>query len=385
MKKFVSILLTIALITPTAQSFAATPKAGAACKKLNEVQIVKNVKFTCIKSGKKLIWDFTIEKTKPVTFVPSPAPTSFDDLYEKRAGISYAAWFKTTQIMKNSTAREAELEIYTGPNTKPWQNDVAAVQRMTTRAFPNMAIPSKVIYFRYSFEDMKWADDLIKTKISEKDYNWFQGNEGNRLVESNCGHIPNDCDGAKELTTLGGVAVILQGVPKNPGRFEDPVLTEHVTTGMAEAHEYFHSFQRIPMLNKSLEANDWPPPWIREGGAQWVGTVVAYPNEYEKFLKYRNTICNQECRVYSDPKEALTYITKTDSWSNGWQDYSFGFRLIEILVAIKGPESIIELYNQSSTKIGWAAAFKNVYGIEWSKAAPIIAQTVSAILKEENA
>ena len=34
-----------------------TIKPGATCTKLNKTQIIKNLKFTCIKSGKRLIWN----------------------------------------------------------------------------------------------------------------------------------------------------------------------------------------------------------------------------------------------------------------------------------------------------------------------------------------
>ena len=58
------------------QANAATAKAGATCTKLKTTQIVGTKKFTCIKSGKKLVWDkgVTIAKaaTPPATTTPTP-------------------------------------------------------------------------------------------------------------------------------------------------------------------------------------------------------------------------------------------------------------------------------------------------------------------------
>ncbi|MFM8921821.1 MAG: hypothetical protein ACKOFV_04110 [Candidatus Nanopelagicaceae bacterium] len=40
-------------------------KAGSTCSKLNQTQIVNDLKFTCIKSGKKLIWNKGVKIVKP--------------------------------------------------------------------------------------------------------------------------------------------------------------------------------------------------------------------------------------------------------------------------------------------------------------------------------
>ena len=75
-----------------------------------------------------------------------------------------------------------------------------------------------------------------------------------------------------------------------------------------------------------------------------------------------------------------------DNWSGFNKDwnYQLGSRIIEALVAIKGPESIIEFYDQMSQKIGFENAFKNVYGISYSDAIPIIAKTIAANFNGRN-
>ena len=57
-KRSLSYLLVIALcIVPFPQANASNAKAGVKCTKLKATLIVKGKKFTCIKSGKKLVWD----------------------------------------------------------------------------------------------------------------------------------------------------------------------------------------------------------------------------------------------------------------------------------------------------------------------------------------
>jgi hypothetical protein len=62
----VAILISALIIPVSAQG--ATAKAGAKCTKLKSTQIVSGKKFTCIKSGKKLVWD------KGVKVVAKPTP-----------------------------------------------------------------------------------------------------------------------------------------------------------------------------------------------------------------------------------------------------------------------------------------------------------------------
>ena len=57
-KRALSSLLAIAIcFAPFPQASAATVKAGANCTKFKATSIVKGKKFTCIKSGKKLVWN----------------------------------------------------------------------------------------------------------------------------------------------------------------------------------------------------------------------------------------------------------------------------------------------------------------------------------------
>ena len=58
MRRVVAVALTAVLITGNFTTFAkaAAPKAGATCSKVNQSQASKGMKFTCVKSGKKLVW-----------------------------------------------------------------------------------------------------------------------------------------------------------------------------------------------------------------------------------------------------------------------------------------------------------------------------------------
>ena len=68
MRKWLPISLIVTSSLWFLPSLAANIKSGSACTKLGQVQISNSYKFTCIKSGKKLIWG-------PGVLVKSPSPT----------------------------------------------------------------------------------------------------------------------------------------------------------------------------------------------------------------------------------------------------------------------------------------------------------------------
>ena len=72
----------IALSIPTTATAAV--KAGAKCQKVGVKSVVGAKTFTCIKAGKKLVWN---KGVRVVAVIPK-APTSFDDLVQNYEGIA---------------------------------------------------------------------------------------------------------------------------------------------------------------------------------------------------------------------------------------------------------------------------------------------------------
>jgi len=66
------VLLSLALVATMAQA-ATAPKAGSACKTAGQTITAGGKKYTCIKSGKKLVWNKGVAVPAPV---PSATPTA---------------------------------------------------------------------------------------------------------------------------------------------------------------------------------------------------------------------------------------------------------------------------------------------------------------------
>jgi len=74
------VILSVVLIATAAQA-ATAPKAGSACKKAGQTITASGKKFTCVKSGKKLVWNkgVAIAAPKPTpiaTATPEPTPSA---------------------------------------------------------------------------------------------------------------------------------------------------------------------------------------------------------------------------------------------------------------------------------------------------------------------
>ena len=76
MKKVLGSLIALALFLVPMNAIAAV-KAGDACKKAGTTATANGKKYTCIKSGKKLVWNKGVAIAKPVpAATPTPTPTS---------------------------------------------------------------------------------------------------------------------------------------------------------------------------------------------------------------------------------------------------------------------------------------------------------------------
>jgi hypothetical protein len=56
--------------------------------------------------------------------------------------------------------------------------------------------------------------------------------------------------------------------------------------------------------------------------------------------------------------------------------------VIESLVALKGPDVMLDMYVEMGKGLTFDQAFSNLFGVEWSYAIPILAKTIYANLNK---
>jgi hypothetical protein len=417
MKKHLRLVaLLIPMVLVASNSYAAV-KAGSACSKVGSKSVSGGKSYTCIKSGKKLVWDkgvlvpvakpapsakpsaSTAANAEPVVSVPLEVPSSFENLYQNRKGVAFAAWTKTAEVMNKSDARVPPFKTFIGPNTKPWYTEVEKTMSLVSKAFPSAKLPSNVLTIFYNFSDISWAEEKLKTLITAQNYSELDRNEGGHLVDSNCQAQIKDCTGAKQVTAIEGtnLGIMLIGVPNNPGMEVagggtrgDPGTYENNTTGQLLAHEYFHALQREELVGKNLSRSDWPPRWFGEGSAYFMQNAIINSGDFKKFSNWRQIAVGDYIKQKGITAEFVADFMDiahySDDWSgfNGDWNYFLGARIVETLVSLKGPESILSFYKLMGEGKGFEYSFKNVYGVNYQDAVPIIAKTVADIWKSKD-
>jgi hypothetical protein len=349
-------------------------KAGASCKTIGITSVSSGKTFKCVKSGKKLVWDKGITKSAKAI---AAAPTSFNNLYENRNGIAYAAWKSTADSIATGKSNIVNLKIYIGPNTTaPKYKTPEIAIGLVSKAFSKYKTPENVHVIQYSVQDIKWAEEKVKSLIDIASYNELNRNENGRLVDSNCG--VTDCYGAKQVSTNSGIAFVLQGVPT--GNNNDPLGVARWELGQLDAHEFTHAMQRATIAG--LQTKDWPNGWVMEGSAELAQNLVMSYKSYDEYMKWRK-LDSQE--FYGKNTKITTSFMTTYLGTTGAEDcrnnnepcykYNLGSRIMEILVALKGTGVMLDLFRESALQ-GFEPAFQSIFGVTWTEASPIINKTI---------
>ncbi len=398
-RQVLAFALMISLVA--APSFAAT-KEGAKCAKAGTTSTVAGKKFTCIKSGTKLVWNKGVVIKKPARVVtptptptpeptptpfPSPtptatptptptptpvitypeAPTSFDDLIANYEGISYAAWSKSKAVIAASNDVALPFKALTGANTTLSFKNPAEAFDLVSRLYPGYKSSSDMTVLTFSYDDRDWAQAQMKQLQPKSTYEW--------ITYTACATRPT-CDGGGVFTDDkgSGLIVLTTGVARGG---QGP--------GVLEAHEFTHAIQQNQMRRASVWplTNAWPATWYIEGQALFAENASIYNQSFDLYTKNRRASSNE---LYRDSAITSTWIqeffvvNQTPDWFNKyprWRQYDLGAMLIETLTAIKGPGSTMEIWKLMGTGQSFNQAFENIYGTSFDKALPIISKAIA--------
>jgi hypothetical protein len=381
-RKVLALTLIITLLTPSTPA-TAVAKAGAVCKKAGIKSVVAGKTFTCVKSGKKLIWNQGVTLAKQ--FTPPKAPTTFEDLPSRIDGIIYGAWLQANQQIQKSSTSLGKVNILVGPNTIPTDTKSIDALNLISMLFSSAAQVKNLYVIKYSKDDIAWA---------QQQYESLRPNNYRANAATSYCRQPSGCVGgiAGINATSDGVILLGQG-----GGYGYP-LEESAMDGAVLSHEYTHTVQAINATCRgSTGCYADLPQWLMEGAAEWAGPVSRFSDKYSDYLNFRtrnlsNKYSNSSMftadwiSTFLNPNPV--FLPNQDNWvywSNYQSDnvYSIGLMAVEILVNIKGPGAIMKLYENVGRGQTFVGAFKQEFGIAWSEACPIIASAIAAELSRQ--
>lgn len=150
--RIVGVLAIVLFITLNFLPADAAIKPGQACKKVGSFAVVGAYKYTCIKSGKKTLWNKGVKilvvkltptpassPTPTLTQMPTPAPTSVS----------------TPKPSPSSTA-EPGLEIKIGPNLQGWHIDGGLNKWVSPGNVPECIFPIFPENLLVDFSAVQW-------------------------------------------------------------------------------------------------------------------------------------------------------------------------------------------------------------------------------------
>ena len=366
------IALLVALIPAVAVSAPrATP--GGTCKVLNQKVTNLNKSYTCIKSGKKLIWNkgVGIKPTPTHTPTPTPKELTFSNISENVDAIAFNVYSKYQNFMATDYKGSIKVNTIIGPNTGPVNKNSAAAYQIASKIFQNFKQPDEVFAIYYTFADKEWAKNQVAMRAGKDVANFQFG--------YSCPNAMRCWDGSASIT-LDWQAIAHFGA-SNPGG----AIHGAEFNGEIQIHEFTHSISFFQLKPNRGNYYNLTPDWFAEGHASVTGKLGA-STSFEDYKTLRDE-AHRRSRPQSDikdyrPENVLRFLESFMKYPEAstmqrYYLYTLGWSTIEALAAIGGIDSPMNLYVETVNGLTFKQAFKKVYGIEWDAAAPILAEVVS--------
>jgi len=353
---FLCSILGLTLVVSSIPAVAAQAKAGASCKTQGITSTVNNLKYTCLKSGGKLVWSAGKKVLTPkpsVSAAPEIATITFENLESNAEKIVQTAWAKSNPLWTKYEKKIQGVQLLFGPTKKPL-NCFGGLHEITkiSNFWGKYKQPEKSILIYAAPVDAKWVqEEFIRTT----------GSAGPVLGS----------------TTVGRASVTTNGI----GQINFYVSGQETPSGCGggiEKHEYTHLVQFSQRAKSGQLLISGPPTWFVEGQAEFAGGSE-FPLEYYKKFNFANRFLPQNSLKDSEPSTIAAHLQGTTTLSGA--DYTLGFLVIEILAAIGGPHSTMDVFVEMANGKSFSEAFEAVYKISWASAVPIISNVVSAQIK----
>ena len=386
--------------------------AGSNCKTYKQKVSNMNKTYTCIKSGKKLVWSESapaakasakpteaaakpIEKAKkPAYLVPlKPAgenPITWENIESRVDEISAVAWQSAQDTMKanDSSTKTSSIKVIYAPLT-PKTHYSGFEEHLGTgiKLWNRFILPPQSTFLVYSYDEIPWAKKQIEKILSAS------GMEENEAAArgKNLANAPYggpECGGANAGMMSDKQAIGVFGLcPRNEG--SDPYYL-----GPLQIHEFTHQLQGAQFIGTKLNSQQILPCWISEGLAH-AGGLSAGTNTLSDYLEVRKRqashpvlgVAGGHSSTQVDASSVdIDFMKKfygesappgcfaLPSYSLG---YSVGFLTTEALASIGGIESTLLLFSRAAGGETFEEAFKNIYGLSWTKAKDILAKVIS--------
>ena len=381
---FTSIALTSAL-SLTALPSHATSIAGTKCSKVGQSKSVAKIKYTCIKSGKKLIWNKGVAITTPTinktdtsqsneakpeptpTAKPSPSATPSPTATKIPTTRREKALAEVRRVYEANVGKPSNLSVkYIISNNAPTKfvSMLKEVIPVSARFWADVFTPeanypiiignsTEIPWVqnemkKYGHNLTSWDIDTIKKAGSQSSRGDARTNERSTITQYVIGDKQSE------------------GIPNNLYMMRSFV-----------AHEFVHTVA-ISILG---DRHEGIPGWSDEGSANFFGfAITSLMNEDPELAMEKVNKSNLERPAFEggivphslnkDDLHAAIVLSEEGGGGEGTTCaepkilcYTAGALMTEILVADYGFDKFVSWWKASKTK-NWEVAFEEIYGYQ---------------------
>jgi hypothetical protein len=336
----------------------------------------------------------------PITLPVKPVgDITFANIEKRIADIPMAAYTSVQSVVSANAQPNISITVIQGPNTKLPINVKDALGKIV-KLWSGFRQPVTYSALVYNYQDKAWAlkaDAKVPVVVANGGAKGAASMSSviDQCAADNCGRANSGISDAKGNGYGQYQIMESQWDPNGWG-----------SNGSVFGHEYTHSAQAAQFLGNAnvgkpvskdrqkYGLDNSPsglfqgvlPCWMTEGMAQFNGPAVVAPT-FDYYMRWRGgQAMAKEVPQFTDysAKSLQNFFVSgtppkclppAPVYEMG---RTTGALAIEALAAIAGPQASMAVVTLMGRGQSYDTAFKNVYGISWAEAAPILARVVAA-------
>jgi hypothetical protein len=350
-------------------SAANVPKAGASCSKQGAVQTFKSVKHTCIKSGRKLVWNKgvrVVSRSKASAAAAKPAtPTPIDTPAPVATPTPFIPWSTDVTARQVSDAAQKNFRAWAAAQAnKPVDHQFFIQDGVFPNRAKSLAAADKTGTQLFSqFFSTKSITVIGRTEA------WVVqklNSLGGDFNSCSINYVPG-LDFCWDAQSLQGMVVLTDAVfnPSDLGGDGSSLL----------AHEYFHlvqyqlsnSARKHTIRDGSAATAHLFPAWFAEGTAEFAGfsiATLAMDSEYWQGRAAMNTYGIGDPAANRNALVDAEIRTYSGTQPNGpVNPYMIGRTATEYLVASAGFQAMLDVWLTFKETKNFEKSFVKAIGI----------------------
>ena len=372
MRKPIAVTAVIILGLLPVQASAAV-KAGSTCSKAGVTTNIGDFKFTCIKSGKKLLWSSGVKKTgipapspsPSVSATPSPSATpSTTPSATATPEKTFASLWEKYGFTKPTSA-DSVINAATD-NFKNYTSTVRSSQEVKVVAQPGVDqqlatwVQGGATFVAQHFTYPKMSRTFVD--VIAIDATWLQDTYAKEGYSAD-----------QVRDRLGGFnagAPAFGGSYSNTWNFSaiqksNAMVNDKAGMAQTPGHEFFHAIQEILAGRISNDTGSNVPNWFWEGPAMFIGEQAAGTLGYSDYVTVGRASMLNRYRN-GDSINRTSTLSEIKANNRATDPYAIGFAGTEFLVSQVGVEKMLNVYTALGRGMNFSDAFKQGTSIELS-------------------